>query len=127
KIVVTGASGVIGRAVVPELRGHDLCLVGRSAERLSREFPGEEVCQTDYSAASLETAIAGASAIVHLAAERPNASLATFDDFYRANVLATENLFRACATRGLSNIVFASTGSVYSPHHNQLPFDESQV
>ena len=127
KIAITGVTGVVGRTVALELAEHELCFLGRSAERLNRAFPDSRTIETDYSLSSLERGIDGSAAVVHLAAERPTSSLRMFDDFYRANVRTTENLFRACAAQGVSNVVLASTGSVYSTQYNRVPFDEDQV
>jgi UDP-glucose 4-epimerase len=127
KIAITGATGVIGRAVVAELAGHQLLLLGRNAERMQQQFPSASTRETDYSAEDLASALRDSNALVHLAAARPAASLTSFDDFYMGNVRTTENLFKACVDAGISNVVLASTASVYSPKFNQIPFDEDQV
>jgi hypothetical protein len=72
RIVVTGATGFVGSALVPELqkRGDAVVVFSRDAAKAKQKFPDAECV-----AADLETpgpwrdALAGANAIVHLAGE----------------------------------------------------------
>jgi len=83
KLAVTGASGFIGREIVPLLQeaGIDLLLVGRNPDQLRRGFPGCQV--SDYG--SLATAAVGCDAITHLAVLN-NDQPGTLEDFRAANV-----------------------------------------
>lgn len=72
RIVITGASGFIGRQLVPRLKsmGHDLLLVGRDSEKLERAFPGMKV--SGYEA--LVEKGGNFNLLVHLAALNNNAT-----------------------------------------------------
>ncbi|HEX3480506.1 MAG TPA: NAD-dependent epimerase/dehydratase family protein, partial [Kofleriaceae bacterium] len=69
-IVVTGATGFIGTALVPALRaaGHPVTALTRDAER-ARRVLGDATCVTAdlQSPGPWTSALAGAAAIVHLA------------------------------------------------------------
>lgn len=141
RVAVTGATGVLGRYFVDafttasQMRHVDepappsLLLVGRTLQKLENTFGRRtdlQFVQTDYSVADLERNLRGVSAVVHLAARRPEAGTQSLGDFV-CNILTTEALLIACRTLGITNLVFASTGSVYSSAFNQRPFTEDQA
>lgn len=83
KIVITGASGHIGRQLVPPLqrRGIDLLLVGRDTAKLGKMFPGALI--SGYN--ELANAGRGADLLVHLAVLN-NDNTAALDQFEQVNV-----------------------------------------
>jgi len=123
RVVVTGGSGKLGRAVVRDLVEH-----GWQVVNLDAAAPAEQLCPfvkvdlTDYGqVAEALTAVDDryprVDAVVHLAAIpapglRPNA--ATFAN----NVPASYNVFAAARLAGIRNIVWASSETVLG-----LPFD----
>ena len=117
RIVVTGGTGKAGRWVVERLRegGHDvlnvdwkhdgsahgLCLVADLSD------PGQAF-----------EALAGAEAVVHLAAI-PAPEMRPHAETFRINTLSTYNVFAAAEAHGLARVVYASSETVLG-----LPFDE---
>lgn len=73
KVVITGATGFIGQALVPVLRarGDEVVVLSRDAERARAKLGGDVAAVTaDLEAAGAWTAaLAGAGSIVHLAGE----------------------------------------------------------
>jgi nucleoside-diphosphate-sugar epimerase len=97
KLAVTGASGFVGREIVPLLQEAeiDLLLVGRDPEQLRKDFPGCQVA--GYG--SLATTAVGCDAIAHLAVLN-NDQTGTLEDFRAANVeLLSQVLSYARAAR----------------------------
>jgi nucleoside-diphosphate-sugar epimerase len=120
--LVTGGSGYIGALVVDELRGArrpvrvlDSLLHGQEGIASEQERAGVEVLRGDVRDADLRAqALAGAEAVVHLAAIVGDPACArdpALSD--EVNVAATEGLLRDAHTAGVKRLVFASTCSNY--------------
>ncbi|WP_132048468.1 NAD-dependent epimerase/dehydratase family protein [Curtobacterium sp. PhB136] len=109
RVLVTGASGFLGRAVAAAVRdaGHDV----RTFQRRPSGVPGvTDVLGTMTDAAAVRAAVDGVEAVVHLAAK---VSLAGDPaDFVRVNVDGTRSLVAAARDAGVSRFVFVSSPSV---------------
>lgn len=129
KVVVTGGSGALGRAVVAELagQGHGVLSLDRKphpeGHRPSRIA---ELTQPD----ALFEACRGADAIVHLAAFMAPGIVSDSETF-NGNVAITYNALRAAAEAGVGRAVVASStaayGYIYGPPDavpDYLPVDE---
>jgi NADH dehydrogenase len=115
KVLVTGASGFIGTALVPRLlaAGHVPRLLFRQAP--ATPPAGVEVAVGDLlSPETLRRATAGTQAVVHLGAAtsvgRLDPALA-----YRVNVGGSTSLIDACRAAGCRRIVALSTQHVHLP------------
>jgi len=124
KVLVTGGSGKLGRAVLK-----DLVTNGYSVLNVDQAPPRETICPfvradlNDFGqvvqliTGSVDERKGPFDAVVHLAAIpapglQPNAK--TFSN----NVTASYNVFEACRIAGVKNVVFASSETVLG-----LPFD----
>lgn len=108
KVVVTGASGHLGSAVVPFLRKRGHVVEGHSSTSLD--------LARDGSVETLARALEGGAALVHLAAWHPPATAATTAVDRRrlveVNVMGTMRALEA-ARRHASAVVYASSFEVY--------------
>ncbi len=108
-ILVTGASGFLGRYTVAELlrRGHQLRTVSRSP--LSWQHPALTQIQADLNQSDLAGALAGIDAVVHLAA----AKTGDFQAQMASTVTATERLLQAMQAANVTRLIAISSFSVY--------------
>ncbi len=115
-VVVTGASGFIGTALIPRLvaAGHLPRLIVRQPPAAPPAPPVEVITGDLTSPASLRAAMAGADAVVHLGAAtsagRLDLALA-----YRVNVGGATALIEACRAAGCRRVVVLSTQHVHLP------------
>lgn len=109
KVLVTGASGYLGRAVAVELRdrGHEVCTFQR---RSSGVAGVQDVLGTVTDREAVHAATAPMDAVVHLAAKVSLAGDAR--DFTRVNVEGTRNVLDAARASGASRFVHVSSPSV---------------
>lgn len=125
KVLVTGGSGKLGRAVLRDLVTHGYEVLNVDQQALSEPIcPSVKVDLTNFG--EVAQAILGGiderkgpfDAVVHLAAI-PAPGLAANARTFANNVPATYNIFEACRLAGIKNVVFASSETVLG-----LPFDE---
>ena len=111
RILITGAGGFIGQALIPALQraGHDVVGVG-----VSRRPPDIDIAwhQTDLFVDGIPpAALAGAELLVHLAWRNiPGRGNDNMSGDLGGNVAATLRAFEAAARAGLRRIVYASSG-----------------
>jgi nucleoside-diphosphate-sugar epimerase len=123
RVVVTGGSGKLGRAVVADLVEH-----GWDVHNLDRVPPREPVCPhtrvdlTDYgqvveALTGIDDRYSRVDAVVHLAAI-PAPGLTANAATFANNVPSTYNVFSAARLAGITNVVWASSETVLG-----LPFE----
>jgi NAD+ dependent glucose-6-phosphate dehydrogenase len=102
QVVVTGAAGVIGRAVMEHLGSrYDLVPVTHRPA----DFPSDVANVSDL--AALEPIFAGKDAVVHLAAS-PSVDT-PWDSILQNNLIGTYAVYEAARRAGMQAIVFASS------------------
>jgi nucleoside-diphosphate-sugar epimerase len=127
RVVVTGGSGKLGRAVVAELlgNGYDVVNLDRAPSAVQdARLTFLRIDLTDYGqVAEALTAVddrySKVDALVHLAAI-PAPGIVTNSATFANNVPASHNLFAAAQAAGIDNIVWASSETVLG-----LPFTQS--
>jgi nucleoside-diphosphate-sugar epimerase len=119
RIVVTGAAGKAGRAVVADLRehGYDVLTTDTVVSGADREDGMLKADLTDYGQAVEVLSEPGVGAVLHLA-NIPAPGLSTPAVTFNANMAMNFNVFQAAAAVKLSRVVWASSETTLG-----LPFD----
>ena len=124
RVLVTGGSGKLGRAVLRDLVAHGYEVLNIDQQRLDDPIcPSVMINLTDFG--QVASAILGGidekggpfDAVVHLAAI-PAPGMAANAATFANNVPTTYNVFESCRLAGIRNVVFASSETVLG-----LPFD----
>jgi len=132
RIFVTGATGVIGRRVVPALAeaGHQVTAVGRSAEkRAALERAGASAVGVDlFDPQALRAALAGQQVVINLATHIPPTSIMFMPGVWRETdrirSQASANLAAAALAGGAERLIQESVGLIY-PDQGGAWIDES--
>lgn len=123
RVLVTGADGKIGRAVVDELTARGSEVVGLSIEWTGQSAATTVVTADAQDEAAVVAALEGVSAVVHLAAI-PHPSLADPYTVYRTNTDATFNVLAQAGQHGVRRAVIASSINAFGVpmnHHGLSP------
>ena len=131
KILVTGASGFVGHAVIKSLReqGHVICGTTRdeTAKRGPENIPLYLVPKLDKDT-DWDNVITGADVIIHLAArvhEMGNQTNSQQQEYITVNEEGTQKLALAAANAGVKRFVFISTIKVNGEKTYDCPFTEN--
>lgn len=112
KVLVTGGGGFLGSAIVRRLleRGDEVTIAARS------DYPGivalgaVQVRGDLADMAVAEAAVRGQDAVIHTAAKA--GIWGDYAEYFRSNVVATQNILDACGAAGVRTLVYTSTPSV---------------
>ena len=129
KVLVTGATGFLGKYVVEELVEHGYQVrafgrnskVGRSLENSSVSFFQGDLTKAD----DVLEACKGMDLVVHAGAL--STVWGPWEDFYQANVLGTKYVLEACRQTGIQRLVYVSSPSIYAAPKDQLAIKESDA
>lgn len=121
RILLTGASGRIGRALHARLaRQHEV----RGLDRVPS--PTAEVVGDVGDAGLVRRLLTGADAVLHCAAlHAPHVGVRPDAEFERVNVEATRTLAEAAARAGVKHLVYTSTTALYGAAGRGLWIDET--
>lgn len=113
RAVVTGGGGFVGRALIERLlaKGYQIKSISRGSYPFLAEI-GVESVQLDLSQGgeALDRALRGADVVFHVAAKVD--MWGSYEDFYRVNVVGTQNVIRSCQSEGVKRLIYTSSPSV---------------
>ncbi|MCB8943924.1 MAG: NAD(P)-dependent oxidoreductase [Ardenticatenaceae bacterium] len=133
KVVVTGATGFIGGRLAQRLAAEEGARVTGTGRDLSKvpfvKDAGVTLKAVDLlDEAQVRELLVGQEVLFHVAGWVGKGS---YEDAYRVNVTATENVLRQAAAAGVQRIVHLSTVGAYGPPHRDMmdethPIDTEQ-
>jgi UDP-glucose 4-epimerase len=126
-VLVTGASGFVGRHVVPALAREGWSV--RRAVRSPEGMDDEVVIETIGPETDWQAALQGVDAVVHLAARVHHKHEEHAVQLYRnVNIAGTLHLARSAATAGVRQFIFVSTVLVHGrSNEGRAPFSEDDI
>ena len=129
KVLVTGATGFLGKYVVEELVEHGYQVrafgrnraIGQSLVNASVTFvQGDLTNQEDLTKACQEMDM-----VIHAGAL--STVWGPWEDFYQTNVLGTKYILETCREAKIERLVYVSSPSIYAAPRDQLDIKESDA
>ncbi len=125
KILVTGGGGFLGKAIVRKLCENDVA-VSSFSRSYYKSLDGLDVLQIQgdlFDKVAIENAVKNVDAVFHVAAK---AGLwGSYEDYYKANVIGTENVILACQKHKVGQLIYTSSPSVIFSEGDQENIDET--
>ena len=129
KVLVTGATGFLGKYVVKELvtEGYFVRAFGRN-EAVGQSLVSDQVefFKGDLSSKqAVEEACKGVEMVVHAGAL--STVWGPWESFYQSNVLGTQHVLEACRTNKIRRLVYVSSPSIYAAPKDQIDIKEEDA
>jgi nucleoside-diphosphate-sugar epimerase len=118
-VLITGATGFIGKHLTVALsKTYSVrCLVRKTSDIKELRDLNVDLAYGDLlDKTSLPPALDKIDLVYHLAGEVYSRKI---DDYYKGNILATQNLLEACKQKGTKRIIFLSSTGVYKPTYKK--------
>ncbi len=127
KILITGGTGFLGKATCYYLknRGYSVTALGRN-EKVGAALEADGIPFKKIDLLDLHNVMAVIKEfdmVVHCAAL--SSAWGSYNQFYRNNVVATENILHACLDAKISRLVHISSPSIYSCFSDQCNITEN--
>ena len=124
KVLVTGATGFLGKYLIEELLNNDYEVVaqGRKENVLSDIKEKYNVKILKCSLDEIKNVELKVDYVIHAAAL--STVWGKWEDFYNSNVVGTENVIDFCKKNNVKRLVYVSSPSIYSAKYDRLNIKE---
>jgi len=128
KVLVTGATGFIGKSLIPELirQNFNTLIAVRQESKLFPDEVQEFVIEEGETSPDFSASLIGVDCVIHLAGKAhviDKSKALALDEFRKVNVELTLDLAKQAVTAGVERFVFLSSIGVNGNQNNQ-PFLE---
>ncbi len=125
KILVTGGGGFLGKAIVKMLvqRGDDVSSLSRNFYPELAAIGVKQFQEDIADADAVENACKGMNVVFHVAAKAGISG--RWNDYFKPNVIGTENIVKACLKNRVKYLVYTSSPSVVFDGKDMEGVDES--
>lgn len=122
-IFITGASGFVGAAITRHLKGqHQITAMARSDKSQAKVVQsGADAIRCDLFSITKEH-LQGIDVVIHSAARAEE--WGSYDDFYRANVIGTQNMLAAAKSAKVKRFIFVGTEAAMFKGQEMINIDE---
>ncbi len=129
RALITGGTGFLGQRLAKTLaaQGHDVTVTGRNPA-IGRQLESEGIrfCQVELSdSARMIDACADREYVFHCGAL--SAPWGAYEEFYKSNVLGTQNVIAGCRKHGVRRLVHVSTPSIYFDYSDRFHINETAL
>lgn len=126
KVLITGATGFLGHYIVDRLAQDSVHIVamGRNTTKGNKLIrPNVTFFHGDFTNVDqLRLAMQGVTHVIHAGAL--SSAWGQWDDFYRTNVLGTQNILDVCREFNVHRLVYISSPSIYAAKKDHLNIQE---
>ena len=124
KVLVTGATGFLGKYLVEEFvdSNYQVVAQGRNKEILDKLKKSYKVDILQCSLDEIKDKILEVDFVIHAAAL--STIWGKWKDFYNTNVVGTENVVKFCLNNNVKRLVYVSSPSVYSAKYDRINIKE---
>ena len=125
RILVTGGGGFLGKSIVRMLlkRGHRVTSFSRNIYETLNEMGVLQINGDIADKKDVEKAVQGQDVVFHTAAKA--GVWGQFDDYFKTNVLGTQNILFACRLHRSPLLIHTSSPSVVSVSYTHLRAHET--
>ena len=130
-ILLTGATGFLGKYVIKELENEDVKIIaiGRR-EKIGNKLNSDKTSfyRVDFSKIEeLEKLFTNHKIDKVIHAGALSSAWGKWEDFYDSNVLGTENIAKMCLKYNIKRLIYISSPSVYTEKKDRLNIKEDEV
>jgi nucleoside-diphosphate-sugar epimerase len=128
-ILITGGTGFLGKKLAIKLKSlsYNITVIGRNQE-IGQQLEAEKIKFLKIDLKDTETTIAACrnqDYVFHCAAL--SSPWGKYQDFYDANVIATQNIIKGCQIHQIKRLIHVSTPSIYFDFSHQLNISENAL